>query len=199
MLTWYSGTAIPVCQNNCGKLCTGSCCVPQPTGTPPDFTPPSSPTATSAPSNPDSPDDPAPTSAPSDPDNPSFPASGYVQIGITSESASTSNYAWAVIDGDSKSLCDKPLYIEDLHSDSAATPQKLLGPWNKDGLQGVYQPYLGNDETYGNGILYFSTAGPEMGCKGITGQFQSCENYGIRSVSLHWIFPRDDFIRLGSH
>ena len=92
-----------------------------------------------------------------------------------------------MIDGDSKSLCDKPLYIEDRHSDAAATPQNLLGPWTKDGLQGVYQPYLGNDETFGNGILYFSSAGPEMGCKGITGQAQSCEDYGIRSVLFHCI------------
>lgn len=87
-----------------------------------------------------------------------------------------------MIDGSSKSLCDKPLYIETAHSDEAATPQKLLGPWTKDGKQGVYQPFVGNDDTFGNGILYFGTAETEMGCKGITGQFQYCDTYGIRSV-----------------
>ncbi|KAK4102843.1 carbohydrate-binding module family 24 protein [Parathielavia hyrcaniae] len=36
-LTWHAGPVQPTCTANCGKLCTGYYCVPQPTGSPPDF------------------------------------------------------------------------------------------------------------------------------------------------------------------
>ncbi|KAI9149971.1 Killer toxin subunits alpha/beta [Paramyrothecium foliicola] len=48
-LTYRPGPAGPLCTVNCGKLCTGFYCVPTPTGTPPDFTPPASTTSCTSP------------------------------------------------------------------------------------------------------------------------------------------------------
>ncbi|KAM0631198.1 hypothetical protein ACHAPW_005869 [Verticillium nonalfalfae] len=45
-LTYKPGPPGPLCTANCGRLCEGFFCVPQPTGTPPEFTPPSNPGAT---------------------------------------------------------------------------------------------------------------------------------------------------------
>ncbi|KAG7102489.1 Chitotriosidase-1 like protein [Verticillium longisporum] len=45
-LTYRPGPPGPLCTANCGRLCEGFFCVPQPTGTPPEFTPPSNPGAT---------------------------------------------------------------------------------------------------------------------------------------------------------
>ncbi|EGO56249.1 hypothetical protein NEUTE1DRAFT_146972 [Neurospora tetrasperma FGSC 2508] len=39
-VTWHSGAVSPTCTANCGTLCTGYYCVPQPTGSPPDFSDP---------------------------------------------------------------------------------------------------------------------------------------------------------------
>ncbi|KAH7629776.1 glycosyl hydrolase family 71-domain-containing protein [Sordaria sp. MPI-SDFR-AT-0083] len=39
-VTWHSGSVSPTCTANCGTLCTGYYCVPQPTGSPPDFSDP---------------------------------------------------------------------------------------------------------------------------------------------------------------
>ncbi|KAK3493348.1 glycosyl hydrolase family 71-domain-containing protein [Neurospora crassa] len=39
-VTWHSGSVSPTCTANCGTQCTGYYCVPQPTGSPPDFSDP---------------------------------------------------------------------------------------------------------------------------------------------------------------
>lgn len=52
-ITYQSGTPSPTCTTNCGTLCTGYYCEPNPTGTPPDFTDPinSSPAVTRRPTD----------------------------------------------------------------------------------------------------------------------------------------------------
>lgn len=50
-ITWQPGTPSPTCSSNCGSLCSGYYCKPNPTGNPPDYSDPKlHPSATSIPS-----------------------------------------------------------------------------------------------------------------------------------------------------
>ena len=167
-VTLASGTPSPVCKSNCGKLCTGFYCNPQPTGTPPGFFPVPHPSTTGLPSN------------PSDPNSPSPPTGYYVQIGLMSPS--TSNYAWAVVGGnkDSFDICSPILYKETPHTEYAGLPLDLLGPWKKDSIECVYQPYPDLDGAFGIGILYCGDDG-SMGCQGYQGPYKDCSSGGIKA------------------
>lgn len=48
-ITWQPGTPSPTCSSNCGSLCSGYYCKPNPTGNPPDYSDPKLHPATSVP------------------------------------------------------------------------------------------------------------------------------------------------------
>lgn len=117
-ITWQPGTPSPTCSSNCGSLCSGYYCKPNPTGNPPDYSDPKlHPSTTSAPSAP-SPTTEAPTATSKPATSPSNPPRvpsrnarwDLFHMAVTRDSGGL-EYNWVGIEDDQSQPVEK--YLEE--------------------------------------------------------------------------------------
>jgi len=186
-ITWSSGTPSPTCKESCGKLCTGFYCVPKPTGTPPDFTPPNNhppeldPLPTPTENHPPELDPlPTPTDKPNPPTNQPTYKIG-IGLVVTDPSASLPTWTWVVLgrgSGDDVDRCGAHLYTGDSVMGPAMPPYPgNLGPFDVDGkgdAGSVSCSYEGTDTSMGT----LTCGGSSRDCKKI-GKSQDCDGYTV--------------------